>query len=432
MISALLIVALVLSVFLTPVALADDDEEPKDWPKTWIYEICTGGLKIVEQTVTGSSKDGTNYDSPYAPLYLALAGNSGTSVQGGGGETQGYQYQVSTSLGSQQANMSNIVSIIRTVMGVVTWLGILMVVIIAVSHYVENMKMNAQDPLEMMAKYFLEMIIGILVVVNVKYLIEFLLNLGTWIAKAVAKAGGSTGGEADLSYAKNVTANAFSVITVILAIAGGVMLFAGFIQYGRAQKDEGKHAEKAAGMMEAGIIILLISLSMGVVQAFVNGQTEKAVEATTQNNQQWNNKIDEILDNVTGKHDGWIFWKILVVICFIVPWALSKLVEIAATFALLSILLEIGLRKMFAPLAVANIYKDGINSQGMRYFKKFFAVVLRLALAIAISIIITMYTSTIFGGGIGIKEIFGLVALNFAGVGIMFRGGEITNDVMGV
>lgn len=47
-----------------------------------------------------------------------------------------------------------------------------------------------------------------------------------------------------------------------------------------------------------------------------------------------------------------------------------------------ALIIELGLRRVFAPLAVANIVTDGIRSSGMRFFKKYLAVYIKMAIII--------------------------------------------------
>ena len=57
------------------------------------------------------------------------------------------------------------------------------------------------------------------------------------------------------------------------------------------------------------------------------------------------------------------------------------------SFLLYSALFELFLRKMFAPMAVANIAYDGARSAGVRYLKKYFALLIRIAIYFALAAI---------------------------------------------
>ncbi len=108
--------------------------------------------------------------------------------------------------------------------------------------------------------------------------------------------------------------------------------------------------------------------------------------------------------------------------------------QIAAKFLALQILIEIGLRRFFAPLAVADVYAEGLRSPGVRYFKKYLAVFLKLAVALLACKIGTKLTEmipTVDSVADGFSFVFDVLVINFTVIGMMFKGGEIANDVMG-
>ena len=66
-----------------------------------------------------------------------------------------------------------------------------------------------------------------------------------------------------------------------------------------------------------------------------------------------------------GKSDGGAFWRMEASIKLIIPWVLSMLISVATKFAIIQIMLEIVIRKIFAPIAIADIYHEGLRSPGM-------------------------------------------------------------------
>ena len=123
---------------------------------------------------------------------------------------------------------------------------------------------------------------------------------------------------------------------------------------------------------------------------------------------------------------------------FIIPWAMSALVRIAAYFQAYSILLEIALRRAFAPLAVANTYGEGLHSPGMRYLLKYFAAYLKIAIALSACAIGAWLMQTAArdlspdGVDNALMAATKLVAINFTVIGVIAKGSEIANDAAGV
>ena len=137
-----------------------------------------------------------------------------------------------------------------------------------------------------------------------------------------------------------------------------------------------------------------------------------------------------------GKDTGGFIWGLGMNVKLFLPYAISQLLRIVAKFIALQLLIEIGLRRAFAPLAVADIYQEGLRSPGVRYLKRYFAVFLKIAMALLICKIGAAMISLVglsYGTGTGgaLSYVFEIVAINFTVIGAMFKSGEIANDVVG-
>lgn len=149
---------------------------------------------------------------------------------------------------------------------------------------------------------------------------------------------------------------------------------------------------------------------------------------------------EEILTTITGKDDGGVFWFVQAICAFFIPWIVSVFAGCIAKLAAIQILLEIAIRKMFAPLAVADIYKEGLRSPGVRYMKKYFACILRLSVCVFICLMIADSISSMFnttlesGASIGqcFDYLFGLLTVEISAGLLMFKAGEFANDAVGV
>ena len=147
---------------------------------------------------------------------------------------------------------------------------------------------------------------------------------------------------------------------------------------------------------------------------------------------------EDLLKALTGHTSGNFFWMIQAWISLAVPWILTQLIIVAAKFVVIQICLEIIVRKAFAPIAVADIYHEGLRSPGMRYIKRYFGAYFKMAVCAVICLAIsniagTMMTRSISGGGASnaLDFCFSLIAVNFSAIAVMLKAGEYTNDIMG-
>lgn len=148
---------------------------------------------------------------------------------------------------------------------------------------------------------------------------------------------------------------------------------------------------------------------------------------------------EDLLSSISsdGESSGGWMWRAGVNAILIVPWIISYLITIAAKFAIIQILIEILIRKVFAPLAVANVYKDGLRSPGARYLLRYLGTFLKLAVCAIITVVLPAFVS--LGGseingdtGAAFDYIFSIIAVNFTVVTLMLKAGEYTNDIVGV
>lgn len=144
---------------------------------------------------------------------------------------------------------------------------------------------------------------------------------------------------------------------------------------------------------------------------------------------------EDLLKALTGHTSGNFFWMVQAWISLAIPWILSQLIIIAAKFVVIQICLEIIIRKTFTPLAVADIYREGLRSPGMRYMKRYLGAYLKMAvcavIALAIGQLAGSTASAISDASDGLEFCFSTIALNFSSIAVMLKAGEYTNDIMG-
>lgn len=125
----------------------------------------------------------------------------------------------------------------------------------------------------------------------------------------------------------------------------------------------------------------------------------------------------------------------LVVAAFLklaVPIIMSLLIFAASGLAVIQTVIEIFLRRLFAPIAVVDIYQEGLRSPGVRYLKRYFATFVKLMI---IAVVGTMTPTLI---GYIAEEMSNVIlfmllicTINLSAIGLMFKAGEIANDVVG-
>lgn len=133
-----------------------------------------------------------------------------------------------------------------------------------------------------------------------------------------------------------------------------------------------------------------------------------------------------------------IAWFQAVIMLFI-PWVISWIMAIFVKFTAYSFLLEIGIRRAFAPLACCDIYAEGFRSPGVRYMKRFLAVFVKIMICIFTAFLAQTLAFAVVkteGGFSGLGDvynfIFGQIAINFTAIGIMGKASEYANDIVGV
>ena len=146
---------------------------------------------------------------------------------------------------------------------------------------------------------------------------------------------------------------------------------------------------------------------------------------------------EDLLTAVTGEASGGLVWEVQAICALILPYALAVIGSIAATLACYSILVEMAIRKIFAPLAVYDIYQEGLRSPGFRYIKKYLACLLRVVVTMVIASLGGQLTSALMTSGTGsvldsTKVVIGIIAINFTVIGMIFKSSEYANDIVGV
>ena len=136
---------------------------------------------------------------------------------------------------------------------------------------------------------------------------------------------------------------------------------------------------------------------------------------------------------------GWI--DVLVqTVMYLLPYAASYIVSIIIIIQCWSRNINLLVRIVMAPIALADMYNDGPRAQGFMYIRKTIAVALQGAIMVAIAFCAAYFSAVAFasdGGGtltfdeVGLGDAIMLVGMQFMVVGLIQTAGPIANALCG-
>ena len=118
----------------------------------------------------------------------------------------------------------------------------------------------------------------------------------------------------------------------------------------------------------------------------------------------------------------------------LLPFVFTIVAVVLMYVLLFGRILELGVRFMFTPIGIADIFTHGIQSPGMRYIKKFCAVALQGVVMIAILLAGSKLASTVATDPNAIVglDVFTQVIILISMLGAMMKSQQISNDILGV
>lgn len=130
--------------------------------------------------------------------------------------------------------------------------------------------------------------------------------------------------------------------------------------------------------------------------------------------------------------------QVSVLAVLIIPTIFGLLARLSIYVVCIGRALEIIVRLALSPIAVADVFGNGLNSGGFRYIKKFLAVTLQGAVIIVIIHIMGTLNATLAippDNDTSVSALFGnlmkVVFVNLAGVSLIIKSQSIVNDVVG-
>lgn len=130
--------------------------------------------------------------------------------------------------------------------------------------------------------------------------------------------------------------------------------------------------------------------------------------------------------------------QVSVLAVLIIPTIFGLLARLSIYVVCIGRALEIIVRLALSPIAVADVFGNGLNSGGFRYIKKFLAVTLQGAVIVVIIHIMGTLNATLAippDNDTSVSALFGnlmkVVFVNLAGVALIIKSQSIVNDVVG-
>lgn len=114
------------------------------------------------------------------------------------------------------------------------------------------------------------------------------------------------------------------------------------------------------------------------------------------------------------------------------PFICSKIISVGINVTCYARLIELSIRTIFAPIAITNVFHDGLRSPGVRYIKKYIAVCLQSAVIICILALASLISLSAIQGNPGDDNfVWATLAINFSALIAILKSQSVANDIAG-
>jgi hypothetical protein len=217
---------------------------------------------------------------------------------------------------------------------------------------------------------FLKMIFGVWFIFNYRYFAILLLRAGTYVTEVVLDGIGNVNGQ-----------------------------------------------EQTVSIMRHGIWSALNEMMQnGKVETYFKGLASAATgvyNLATQADDPWWTKAGTVVCSLFGGVSGFFVG--------------GTLINVAINWVVFAILIELGIRYVFTPIAIADLYSEGYHSAGMRWLKKMLSCALSGAL-----IYLTMYGANVIKTQLTGFHPLQLTAVNLTMTGFFAKCRQIADEIVGV
>lgn len=147
---------------------------------------------------------------------------------------------------------------------------------------------------------------------------------------------------------------------------------------------------------------------------------------------------ETILKGLFGQATGKVTWQGSVFTTLSGFALISSVVKMICYMAAFQVIIEIGVRRMFYPLAISDIYAEGWRSSGARYLKRFFGCYLKLIVMLATVFIGEELLSDMFAQKIAsvfyentFASMTMMLGVYIAVVMFMLKADQLVNEIVG-
>lgn len=186
-------------------------------------------------------------------------------------------------------------------------------------------------------------------------------------------------------------------------------------------------------LIEEGFQLLQLLFSIGLSMS----QKVSEIFQTTDNIAVTDEQIEELINIAIENMDVPKFLRRLLLWMMMLPLCLlPALTSIAISVIVYARVIEIYLRTVYMPIALADFFHGGVQSNGWRSIKGFLAVSLQGATILVISIIYSNLSAALLSNYGGADHFLafvgGTAALQFSAIALMFKSLNLTKEMLGV
>ena len=129
---------------------------------------------------------------------------------------------------------------------------------------------------------------------------------------------------------------------------------------------------------------------------------------------------------------SFMFWYVGASLMLKIVWIVSLVLKAALIYSLISLFLEMGIRRLLLPIGVVDCYHEGFRSNGARFLKKYFSCALKPAFMMLSVILYNAFTVEIFSNQeSGFFAVVIFLVMSFALIGFINKGNEILDQMLG-
>ena len=139
--------------------------------------------------------------------------------------------------------------------------------------------------------------------------------------------------------------------------------------------------------------------------------------------------VNTVLEWRTKLSDAGFLTLLGYMVCLVFDYVLLFVAQMIIWVCCISRSLELGVRAIFTPIALADVFGEGLKGPGIRYIKKFLAVCLQASIMLTL---LLLYQAIINADVSGLGTTMIKIVAAFTLVGMMFKSITFANDVVGV